>query len=49
MKLQKRKEVVEFVRFYLTEAINLVSDVGYVPLSVDDYQEQKNKFELFLK
>ena len=45
----KRKEVVEFVRFYLTEAINLVSDVGYVPLSVDDYQEQKNKFELFLK
>ena len=45
----KRKEVVEFVRFYLTEAINLVSEVGYVPLSVDDYQEQKNKFELFLK
>ena len=45
----ERNEVVEFVRFYLSEAINLVSDVGYVPLSENDYKKQQEKFEAFLQ
>jgi len=44
-----RKEVVEFIRFYLDNAENLATEVGYIPLSKEEYQKEKQKFEDFLK
>ncbi|MFD1096393.1 PstS family phosphate ABC transporter substrate-binding protein [Salegentibacter chungangensis] len=41
--------VVEFVNFYLDEAGSLAKDVGYFPLTEDEYAEQKAKFESFVK
>ncbi|MFP4447500.1 MAG: PstS family phosphate ABC transporter substrate-binding protein [Bacteroidales bacterium] len=43
----KRKVVRDFVEFYLTNAKNLVQDVGYVPLPDDRYEEELNKFKQF--
>lgn len=42
-------EVVEFVDFYLKEAGNLAKDVGYFPLTDDEYSEQKAKFKAFVE
>lgn len=41
--------VVEFVEFYLDEAGSLAKDVGYFPLTEEEYAEQKEKFENFVK
>ncbi|MDX1544521.1 MAG: PstS family phosphate ABC transporter substrate-binding protein [Christiangramia sp.] len=41
--------VVEFVNFYLDEAGALAKDVGYFPLTDEEYAEQKAKFESFVK
>jgi phosphate transport system substrate-binding protein len=43
----KRKEVVSFVDFYLGNAPTLVSDVGYIPLTADEYKEEVAKFKSF--
>lgn len=43
----KRAEVVAFVEFYLDNASALVSDVGYIPLSDQEYAAEKNKFSSF--
>ena len=43
-----RPEVEAFVKFYLENAAFLVSDVGYIPLTDEEYQEQSAKFEAFL-
>ena len=42
-------EVVDFVDFYLKEAGNLAKDVGYFPLTDDEYSEQKAKFKAFVE
>ncbi|MBI2873614.1 MAG: PstS family phosphate ABC transporter substrate-binding protein [Firmicutes bacterium] len=34
----KRPEVREFVRFYLTEGIRLIPQVGYIPLPSEEYE-----------
>lgn len=41
--------VVEFVNFYLDEAGNLAKDVGYFPLTEEEYAEQKEKFQDFVE
>ncbi len=43
-----RPEVVEFVRFYLENAGDLVQDVGYIPLPEEKYNEQLAKFNAFV-
>lgn len=41
----ERPEVAEFVQFYLENASVLVPDVGYIPLTDDEYQEEIRKLE----
>jgi len=43
----KRPEVKAFVEFYIENAAVLVPDVGYIPLTDEEYQEQVGKFEAF--
>jgi phosphate transport system substrate-binding protein len=45
----KRPEVVKFVEFYLQNAVNLVTDVGYIPLPNQEYQTQLEKFRTFVQ
>lgn len=40
-----RPEVKEFIRFYLTEAKNLVREVGYIPLTDELYELALKRFE----
>jgi phosphate transport system substrate-binding protein len=42
-------EVVEFVRFYLKEAGKLSTDVGYFPLTEEDYAGELKKFNSFVE
>lgn len=44
----ERPEVRAFVEFYLENASVLVPDVGYIPLTDQEYQEQSAKFEAFV-
>ncbi|HEY5692830.1 MAG TPA: PstS family phosphate ABC transporter substrate-binding protein [Cyclobacteriaceae bacterium] len=44
----QRKEVVEFVNFYLSNAPTLVPDVGYIPLPESEYQKGKDAFKAFV-
>jgi phosphate transport system substrate-binding protein len=43
----KRPEVIEFVNFYLNNASALVPEVGYIPLSTEEYESVKSKFKTF--
>ncbi len=43
----KRAEVVSFVRFYLENADQLVSEVGYIPLPREEYSSQLEIFNKF--
>lgn len=43
-----RPEVEAFVEFYLQNAPELVPDVGYIPLTDAEYEEQSSKFEEFI-
>jgi phosphate transport system substrate-binding protein len=43
----KRPEVVEFVNFYLDNAPTLVPEVGYIPLTAQEYESMKSKFKGF--
>lgn len=45
----KSPEVVEFVEFYLENAGELSTDVGYIPLPEEKYTEQKNNFQAFVE
>lgn len=47
-KAAERKEVQEFVSFYLDKITSLVPEVGYIPLSNDELQAVKTKWEEFL-
>lgn len=47
--VQKNPKVVDFVKFYLNEAPSLLKDVGYVPLTEEEYKEQREKFQNFVE
>jgi len=44
----KRKEVVEFVRYYLTNTKTLAKDVGYIAMTDAEIEAELMKFEAFL-
>lgn len=44
-----RREVEDFIRFYLTEGQECVSQVGYVPLKAEDLAKSVSAFEAALK
>ena len=41
--------VIDFVEFYLEEAPQLLQDVGYIPLTSEEYNREKEKFAAFVK
>ncbi|MBE9039406.1 PstS family phosphate ABC transporter substrate-binding protein [Oscillatoriales cyanobacterium LEGE 11467] len=43
-KSMERSEVEEFVQFYLTQGVQYVSEVGYVPLQSNDYEAALTRF-----
>ncbi len=45
----KSPEVVEFVNYYLDNAGELSTDVGYIPLPAELYTEQKEAFKAFVE
>jgi phosphate transport system substrate-binding protein len=44
----KRKEVQEFVRFYLANTNKLTSEVGFIPLTEEELAATKAKWESFI-
>lgn len=44
----KRPEVIDFVNFYLTNAPEIVPDVGYIPLPAEEYRKEIEKFSAFI-
>lgn len=42
---QKKKSVTQFVDYYLDNAKRLVKEIGYVPLTDQAYQNEKNKLK----
>lgn len=48
-KAAERKEVQEFVNFYLDKMSNLVPEVGYIPLSEEETKQVKDKWTQFLQ
>ncbi|ALI98335.1 PstS family phosphate ABC transporter substrate-binding protein [Rufibacter tibetensis] len=46
-KAASRPEVVKFVNFYLDNASELSSEVGYIPLPAEEIKKQKQKFQEF--
>ncbi|GIV27117.1 MAG: protein sphX [Bacteroidia bacterium] len=47
-KAAERKEVQEFINFYLDKMNELVSEVGYIPLNDEELSAVKNKWQDFL-
>ncbi|GAB4452646.1 MAG: PstS family phosphate ABC transporter substrate-binding protein [Bacteroidia bacterium] len=47
-KAAERKEVQEFINFYLDKMNTLVPEVGYIPLSDEETQKVKEKWQNFL-
>jgi phosphate transport system substrate-binding protein len=43
----KRPEITSFVNFYLSNGASLASDVGYIPLTTEEYQSEIAKFKAF--
>ena len=41
--------VIDFVEFYLDEAPGLLQDVGYIPLTDQEYERERQKFASFVK
>jgi len=48
-KAAKRPEAVKFIEFYLQSAAELTKAVGYVPLTEEEYRNEKEKFSLYLQ
>lgn len=48
-KAGKKKEINEFVNFYIKQAASLVKEVGYVPLPKEKYIESATRFAKFTK
>lgn len=44
----KNQKVIDFVQFYLNEAPGLLKDVGYVPLTEEEYEREREKFDRFV-
>lgn len=42
-------KVIDFMRFYLNEAPGLLKEVGYVPLTKEEYQREREKFNRFVE
>jgi len=42
-----KKEVIEFVNFYIKSSAGLAKEVGYIPLPREEYDSQLNKFKEF--
>ncbi len=47
-KAAEREEVVAFVNFYLELVPSIAKEVGYIPLPVDEYAKQVEKFKTFV-
>ena len=47
-KAAEREEVVAFVNFYLELVPSIAKEVGYIPLPVDEYTKQIEKFKNFV-
>lgn len=45
----KRKEVQEFVKFYLEKTTTLSKEVGYVPLTDEEVAKEKSKWDEYVK
>ena len=41
--------VIDFVEFYLDEAPQLLQDVGYIPLTDEEYERERQKFASFVE
>ncbi len=46
--IQNNPKVIDFVNFYLNEAPSLLKDVGYVPLTSEEYAREQKKFKDFV-
>ena len=44
----KKPQVVDFVKFYLTNAKEIAADVGYIPMLDNEYEAELQKFKEFL-
>lgn len=44
----ENEKIIEFVNFYLSEAAGLLKDVGYIPLTEEEYKEELATFETFV-
>ena len=47
--IQKNPKVIDFVNFYLNEVSDLLKDVGYVPLTSEEYKGEQEKFNNFVE
>lgn len=47
--VKNNPKVIDFINFYLDEASSLLKDVGYVPLTPEEYKAQKEKFKTFVE
>ncbi|MFD2516740.1 PstS family phosphate ABC transporter substrate-binding protein [Salinimicrobium flavum] len=47
--VKNNPKVIDFINFYLDEASSLLKDVGYVPLTPEEYKAQKEKFNTFVE
>ncbi|MFN4764524.1 PstS family phosphate ABC transporter substrate-binding protein [Gillisia sp. Q332] len=47
--IQNNPKVIDFVNFYLKEVPSLLKDVGYVPLTAEEYQREQKKFKDFVE
>ncbi|CAM4050733.1 PstS family phosphate ABC transporter substrate-binding protein [Gillisia limnaea] len=47
--IQNNPKVIDFVNFYLNEAPSLLKDVGYVPLTPEEYKREQDKFKNFVE
>ncbi len=47
--IQNNPKVIDFVNFYLNEAPSLLKDVGYVPLTPEEYKREQKKFKDFVE
>lgn len=47
--VQNNPKVIDFMEFYLEEVSSLLKDVGYVPLTEEEYKRERKKFSDFVE
>ncbi|MDR9457315.1 MAG: PstS family phosphate ABC transporter substrate-binding protein [Salegentibacter sp.] len=47
--IQNNPKVIDFMEFYLEEVPSLLKDVGYVPLTEEEYKRERKKFSNFVE